>query len=163
MPRLSLGGEVAVTAGPVMVILTTALTTTTTTVATVVTHTHGAPIASAPTDHSVPASMYASLFLPLTASTDSTLYFSTPHPAPTPFLCSIITHHLWSREQSHFNEARCQSVFPFSITGQGPRPRVFSPELRYQLVVCPSHLTMRGKFDVFSVFILSILGHSPRR
>lgn len=34
----------------------------------------------------------------------------------------------------------------------------FSPELRYQLVACPSHLTMRGKFVVFYVFIIN-----PRR
>jgi hypothetical protein len=75
--RLYLGGEVAATAGPVTVILTTALPTTT--VAT------DAPIASAPTDNTtaVPMSMYASLFPSLTASADSILNFSTPHNAPT--------------------------------------------------------------------------------
>lgn len=56
---------------------------------------------------------------------------------------------------------RCQSV---SITGQGPCARVaILVELRYQLVACPSHLTMLSKIDVFYVFILSIPRHSPRR
>jgi len=52
---------------------------------------------------------------------------------------------------------------PFRVRDRAARVLPFSPELRYQLVACPSHLTMLSKLDVFYVFILSIPGHSPRR
>ena len=64
LPRLFLGGEVVVTAGPVMVILTTAPTT----VAMVTPDAHIVPVA---TDNTHVPSMYASLFpLLLTISSD---------------------------------------------------------------------------------------------
>jgi len=47
--------------------------------------------------------------------------------------------------------------FPSRVRDRAAHVLPFSPELRYQLVACRSHLTMLSK--VFYVFILSIPGH----